>query len=153
MSVSLLAKNLGINAIYYAITLGVLPAIALALDPWPRLPFRAAGAIAMIAGAVLQFWCIVLFHRRGRGTPNPALPPRMLVTAGPYSIVRNPMNVGELLVFAGMAAWFGSLALMVYAAGSWLAFHLFITRYEEPRLAATFGAEYEAYRGRVGRWM
>jgi len=65
--------------------------------------------------------------------------------------MRSPMNAGELLVFIGMAAWFGSIGLALYAAASWMAFHFFITRYEEPRLARTFGAEYESYRNRVPR--
>jgi len=100
----------------------------------------------------LQLWCIVLFHRRGQGTPTPALPPRSLVTTGPYRLIRSPMNVGEVLLFAGMAAWFGSIGLAMYAAAAWLAFHLFIVRYEEPHLARTFGAEYDDYRSRTGRW-
>jgi len=35
----------------------------------------------------------------------------------------------------------------------WLAFHLFVLAYEEPTLQRTFGAEYEAYRANVQRWI
>jgi protein-S-isoprenylcysteine O-methyltransferase Ste14 len=34
-----------------------------------------------------------------------------------------------------------------------LAFHLFVVAYEEPTLQRTFGAEYEAYRANVQRWI
>lgn len=151
---NLLAKNLAVNAIYYAITIVALPALVLLLDAWrrPSPALRAIGALAILAGAALQLWCIVVFHRRGRGTPTPALPPVQLVASGPYAIVRNPMNIGEVLLLAGLAAWFGSIGLAMYAAASWLAFHFFITRYEEPHLERTFGAAYDEYRRRVGRW-
>ena len=32
-------------------------------------------------------------------------------------------------------------------------FSLFVMIYEEPHLAKVFGAEYEEYRARVGRWL
>lgn len=147
----LLGKNLLVNAVYYAITVVALPAAILFLDEWRVARLPVIGAVTIIAGAALQLWCIVLFHRRGRGTPTPALPPRALVTSGPYRVIRSPMNAGELLVFVGMAAWLGSVGLALYAAAAWMAFHIFITRYEEPHLARTFGAEYESYRDRVPR--
>lgn len=151
----LLGKNLLINAVYYAITVVALPGAILFVDNtrYPSPALRVIGAIAIVAGAALQMWCIVLFHRRGHGTPTPALPPRTLVTSGPYRVIRSPMNAGEVLLFIGMAAWFGSLGLALYAAASWIAFHIFIIRYEEPHLARTFGAEYEDYRRRTGRWL
>jgi protein-S-isoprenylcysteine O-methyltransferase Ste14 len=152
--VSLLAKNLAVNLVYYAVTAAALPAAVLFLEqPLPPPPILCAGgAAAILAGAALQLWCIVVFHRRGRGTPTPSLPPVELVTSGPYARIRNPMNAGEVLLFAGLAAWFGSIGLVIYATVSWLAFHLFITRYEEPHLARAFGARYEEYRAHTGRW-
>jgi protein-S-isoprenylcysteine O-methyltransferase Ste14 len=43
--------------------------------------------------------------------------------------------------------------LFGYAALFLLATHVFVVWYEEPTLARLFGAEYEAYRARVGRWL
>src|SRR5688572_5804296 len=126
--VGLLGKNLLVNAIYYALTVVALPAAVLFLDDHRFAPQRVIGTIAIVAGAALQLWCIVLFHRRGGGTPTPALPPRRLVTSGPYRVIRSPMNAGEVVVFAGLAAWFGSIGLALYALAAWIAFHVFITR-------------------------
>jgi len=67
--------------------------------------------------------------------------------------MRNPMNVGEVAVFLALAAWFGSLALVMYALLGWSALHMFVVLYEEPQLARRFGAAYEKYRCEVERWM
>jgi protein-S-isoprenylcysteine O-methyltransferase Ste14 len=63
------------------------------------------------------------------------------------------MNMGEVMAFLALAAWFNSLALLTYAFVAWLAFHLFVVFYEEPRLARRFGDRYDAYRRDVGRWV
>jgi protein-S-isoprenylcysteine O-methyltransferase Ste14 len=140
--------NIILNLAYYALTIVLLPwallwgerALGVSHGAGPAL--RIAGGVLLGAGAALQAWCIVLFQRQGRGTPSPALPTRQLVTSGPYRLVRNPMNLGEVLVFLGLAAWFGSLALLGYAAMSFLAFHLFVLCHEEPRHARQFPQQY-----------
>ena len=43
--------------------------------------------------------------------------------------------------------------LRAYGSVFWLACHVFVVAYEEPTLARTFGAEYEAYRANVPRWI
>jgi len=35
----------------------------------------------------------------------------------------------------------------------WLAFHLFVVGYEEPTLRSKFGADYDAFRANVPRWI
>ena len=53
-------------------------------------------------------------------------PPRRLVTGSLYARVRNPIYLGATLVLLGEAVVWQSLALLVYAAASWLAWHLFV---------------------------
>ena len=155
---TLLAKNVAINAIYYAATVILLPALLLRLEshlglrPWFH-GSRLVAVVLAVSGIVLQAWCIALFHRRGRGTASPVVPTRVLVTIGPYSLIRNPLNVGEVLLFLSLAAWFGSLALVAYALLAWVAFHLFVVHYEEPQLARKFGSQHESYRALVNRWL
>jgi len=43
--------------------------------------------------------------------------------------------------------------LLVYAGVLAVAFHLLVIGYEEPRLRARFGEQYEAYRRTVSRWI
>jgi protein-S-isoprenylcysteine O-methyltransferase Ste14 len=155
---SLTVKNIIVNACYYLLTIVLLPAGVLRIERRigvagnPSVVLGSVAIIVGVVGAVLQAWCIMLFHRVGRGTPSPAFPPQRLVTTGPYAWVRNPMNWGELLVFLGLAGWFWSPLLAGYAVLGWIAFHTFIVAWEEPRLIRMFDEDYSRYRGVVRRW-
>ncbi|MGI8906395.1 MAG: methyltransferase family protein [Candidatus Sumerlaeaceae bacterium] len=113
---------------------------------------QIAGMVITAGGAAIALWCIGTFATLGNGTPAPFDPPRRLVIRGPYRIVRNPMYLGATFAMAGAALFYGSLPLLVYAAVFLLTTHLFVRFYEEPVLRRTFGAEYEVYSRRVGRW-
>jgi protein-S-isoprenylcysteine O-methyltransferase Ste14 len=119
------------------------------VPPVPRL----AGLVLMTVGAACLLWCFREFVVSGRGTPAPYDPPKKLVTMGLYRFVRNPMYIALVTVLAGEALFFGSRSLWIYAAFAWLAFHLRVLLFEEPRLRELFGAEYEAYRAAVPRWI
>lgn len=111
-------------------------------------------AIAVgVLGAALALWCVVSFALVGRGTPAPFDPPRKLVVQGPYRYVRNPMYLGAALALCGAALFYRAMPLLGYAGLFLVATHVFVVWYEEPTLARLFGAEYEAYRARVGRWL
>jgi len=75
------------------------------------------------------------------------------VVEGLHRYIRNPMYVGVMLVVLGQALLFWSRTLAEYAAFLWLAFHVFVLLYEEPKLRRMFGEEYEAYQRRVPRWI
>jgi protein-S-isoprenylcysteine O-methyltransferase Ste14 len=113
---------------------------------------QIAGMIVGGAGAVIALWCIFTFVFVGRGTPAPIDPPRRLVIRGPYRFVRNPMYIGAGLVLAGLAIFYESISVAMYAGLFLLAAHIFVVAYEEPTLRRTFGREYEAYCVRVRRW-
>ena len=143
-------------ALFVALVLVLLPARVLAwsgITP-PSVLGRpqAAGFVMGAVGGALALWCVATFAVVGRGTPAPFDPPRRLVVRGPYRIVRNPMYTGAGVALAGAALYYQSDALAGYAALFLLATHVFVVAYEEPTLRQTFGAEYAAYCGRVGRW-
>ena len=106
-----------------------------------------------LVGGVILLWSFWNFLVQGRGTPAPVDPPKELVATGFYRYVRNPMYVGVLLVVIGHFLWFKMIWLIVYAGIVFLAFHLFVTLYEEPTLRERFGASYEEYLKRVPRWI
>ncbi|HXV43296.1 MAG TPA: isoprenylcysteine carboxylmethyltransferase family protein [Anaerolineae bacterium] len=116
-------------------------------------PARFLGWGPIVSGAIIYLWCAWDFAAAGQGTPLPADPPKMLVAAGLYRRVRNPMYMGVLQLILGQAILFGSLLLLGYGALLWLAFHLFIIYYEEPTLKRLFGPAYEQYRAEVPRWL
>ena len=85
--------------------------------------------------------------------PAPIDAPKKLVVRGLYRHSRNPMYVGVLITILGWAALFGSFHVVLYAVVIAACFHAFIVFYEEPRLQAEFGDEYQRYRAGVGRWL
>jgi protein-S-isoprenylcysteine O-methyltransferase Ste14 len=94
------------------------------------------------------------FRRRGT-TIDPLDPTRAstLVTSGANAVTRNPMYVGLAGMLVSQAVRRGSWAALVPVA----AFVLTIDRWqitaEEQALAANFGADYDAYRAAVPRWL
>ena len=113
---------------------------------------QVAGMVVCGVGAVLALWCVLVFALKGRGTPAPFDPPRRLVVIGPYRFVRNPMYVGAGFSLAGAALFYESLQLIAYTGLLFLAAHLFVVFYEEPRLRRSFGEEFTVYSQAVGRW-
>jgi protein-S-isoprenylcysteine O-methyltransferase Ste14 len=104
-------------------------------------------------GGCIYAWCVWDFATFGRGTPAPIDAPRKLVVRGLYRYTRNPMYLGVLTVVVGWSVFFEAGILLVYALVVFSCFQLFILLYEEPHLRREFGHEYEAYRGRVRRWV
>lgn len=150
---ALLLKNLLFTLLVPG-TVAVLVPLWLAGGGAPADGARAAAASALQGfGAALYAWCVWGFARFGRGTPLPLDAPRRLVAHGPYRVVRNPMYVAVLAVIAGHALRHGTPALLAYGALVAICFQLFVAGYEEPHLRRRFGAEYEAYAARVGRWL
>jgi len=118
--------------------------------------FSAASVLGLLCialGTVLLAACIVEFARGGRGTLSPVDPPRRLVVRGLYRYVRNPMYLSVTAIVLGEALVTRSPALGLYWAIWFLAANLFVIGYEEPTLRRQFGASYDDYTTRVGRWL
>ena len=62
------------------------------------------------------------------------------------------MYVGVLCLVLGQAVTLPSLPLLFYAGVLFVAFHLFVVLYEEPKLTKMFGESYWNYRHTVLRW-
>ncbi len=114
---------------------------------------RLSGLLPLALGMTVYLWCAWEFARSGKGTPAPYDPPQLLVTRGLYRYMRNPIYVGVGLVILGEALLFDSIALLAYAVLLLTLFHLRVVLYEEPRLRAKFGADYQQYCLAVPRWL
>lgn len=119
---------------------------------WLRAPTLAIiGWFVLIVGLVLDVAAMATMARH----PANILPHRAataLVTGGPFAWSRNPIYLGNTIAMSGAALafanpWFLPAALLAALAVTRLA----ILR-EEAHLAARFGAAWEAYCRRTGRW-
>jgi len=75
-----------------------------------------------------------------------------LVTYGIFSWMRNPLYVGNFLIWIGFTVisgvlWFIPVAVVLFAIE-----YTLIVRYEEGVLESIFGQEYLAYKSRTPRW-
>ncbi len=107
---------------------------------------RILGGLVMAVGFSLGLWSVEAQLSRGRGTPLPVMPTQELLTDGPFRYCRNPMTLGAILAYLGMALAARTVAgtvLILSLAASLLAY---LKRLEERELADRFGDAYLAYR-------
>lgn len=108
----------------------------------------AASSVALMGTAAAQF--------RSRGTTvDPLRPERAtaLVTSGPFRLTRNPMYVGMAGLLTAHAIGLGGWRTLLPVAAFVAVIDRLQIRPEEQALQRIFGAEYDAYRGRVPRWL
>jgi protein-S-isoprenylcysteine O-methyltransferase Ste14 len=122
------------------------------VDEAYALPWRALGVALVAAGAAVLVHAFARFVSEGAGTPAPVAPTDRLVVGGLYRYVRNPMYLGVAAVICGQALILGEPWLFAYAALFGAVVWTFVTFYEEPVLAAQYGAQYDAYRRAVPGW-
>jgi protein-S-isoprenylcysteine O-methyltransferase Ste14 len=106
-----------------------------------------------IPGLLLDLLCIGAFSFRGSGTPAPFDAPRLVVAAGPYKYVRNPMYIGALAMLAAYGLYLRSPSVVMFALAWIVAVHLGVVYLEEPDLRRKFGESYEDYCRAVPRWI
>jgi protein-S-isoprenylcysteine O-methyltransferase Ste14 len=106
-----------------------------------------------LVGVAIYLRCVWDFAHRGRATPAPIDPPRVLVVEGLYRYVRNPMYLGVVLVILAQVVWFQSPVLGTYLGAFWLFVHTFVLLHEEPALRRRFDGAYVAYCRGVHRWI
>lgn len=108
------------------------------------------GAIVVVAGEWVRLAGVAaagtVTRRRSRAVQR-------LVTYGVFGWVRNPLYVGNFLIWMGFTIisgvyWFLPLAIVIFAIE-----YSLIVRYEEGVLESIFGDEYLAYKHRTPRWI
>lgn len=152
----ILARTVVYGTSFVGFLLVFLPARVLArsgvVAPVSLGALQIAGVVLAAGGAGLALACILSFVRFGQGTPAPFDPPRVLVARGPYRVMRNPMYAGATIVLLGVALYYASWALGLYAVVFLAVAYTFVRLYEEPALRRRFGASYDIYRTDVPGW-
>lgn len=120
------------------------------LMQWPAIPSPPSNLICglplLLGGALLGLWSNYLLFTTGRGTPLPVMPAQQLIVEPPFTYSRNPMALGAIGMYVGVAILFqspGAMLLVLLCAGGLLAY---IRVAEEPTLVARFGPAYLEYR-------
>ncbi len=118
----------------------------------PTIMSLAIGFVVIVLGEAIRFWGVSIAGSETRTTGT--VGGTYLITNGPFAFVRNPLYVGNMLLYIGVGVM--SMALfpwLVIIAAVWffIQYTLIVSK-EEEYLAERFGAEYEHYRQRVPRF-
>lgn len=108
----------------------------------------APGLVIVALGEALRLWAVghIGLPSRTRGDDVAGL-----VDTGPYARLRNPLYLGNLLLFGGLGVIVWPWALVVGPA--LFVYYSVIVRWEEGVLTRRLGAAYGAYAARVPRWI
>ena len=124
---------------------------------WPLdLPqvsyLKMAARVIVVAGGLLLLWAQFALWRQGT-TADHNKPTVTLVTGGPYRISRNPIYLGLVLLFTGIALAYGKIWGLVLVVPFAVVLHFRTILPEENYLARTFGERFVRYRNTVRRWL
>ncbi len=107
------------------------------------LGFTLIGAGILIRSVTIGLVYIV------RGGKNRQIFADDLVTGGIYSVCRNPMYLGNILLLAGFGILANSLLFLLLFFPLFVFFYFAIIKAEEAFLYNKFGSQFESYRTRV----
>ena len=105
--------------------------------------------VFILAGEAWRLWGVAaagtVTRRRSRDVQR-------LVTYGIFSWARNPLYIGNFLIWLGFVIGSGVLWFIPVAVALFAIEYTLIVRYEEGVLESIFGQEYLDYKGRTPRW-
>jgi protein-S-isoprenylcysteine O-methyltransferase Ste14 len=122
--------------------------------PWPGLDDIAARVIGLglgAAGLALIAWGFLTLRRAGT-TIMPNRRADRMVTNGAFGFRRNPIYMGEALVFLGLAELTHNIWFAIAAPLFAIAILVLAILPEERHLEERFGQAYLDYKERTRRW-
>jgi protein-S-isoprenylcysteine O-methyltransferase Ste14 len=125
------------------------------LEPWPVVDVTrrsVPGFMLMLLGCVIT----VVAQLQMRDSWRVGVDERertSLVTAGLFSVVRNPIFAGILLLTAGLLCIAPNVVSIAAFASALLGIEIHVRQVEEPYLLRTHGGQYLAYAQAVGRFV
>lgn len=126
--------------------------IAMVVCARPTLLSMSAGLAVVLIGEAIRFWGVSIAGSETRTTGR--VGGTYLITIGPFAYVRNPLYVGNILLYCGVGIM--SMALfpwLLIAAFLWFVIqYTLIVLQEEEYLAERFGEAYAEYRRNVHRF-
>ncbi|MDG2265982.1 MAG: isoprenylcysteine carboxylmethyltransferase family protein [Candidatus Marinimicrobia bacterium] len=103
------------------------------------------GFILITIGESLRMWAV---SYAGGATRTTKVGAPSLCTSGPYSYTRNPLYIGNMVIYSGVVFFAGSLNILFTLIITWIFFtiqYYLIINLEQNTLIDVFGKEYEKY--------
>ncbi|MFA5831989.1 MAG: isoprenylcysteine carboxylmethyltransferase family protein [Bacteroidota bacterium] len=119
----------------------------------PTITTLLAGFVIALTGELIRFWGVSICGSETRTTG--VVGATNLITDGPFGHVRNPLYVGNILMYVGCGVMSNALVpYLALAAFVWfvIQYHLIVSR-EEEHLRIAFGEEYGIYCRNVPRFI
>jgi protein-S-isoprenylcysteine O-methyltransferase Ste14 len=116
------------------------------------LPFEAGGVTIVGLSLIFTIPALVQFIKT-KNTVMTIRPANSLQTLGIYSITRNPMYFGLLLLYIGLTLLIGNLWTLILIPLLLIMVTQRIIKPEERYLLRAFGDAYASYKGKVRRWI
>ena len=104
------------------------------------------GVLLILLGGIVAIWTIAIQITRASGTPFPMLPTKKLLISGPFKYCRNPMTLGTITAYAGIAILIGSFAALLAVAILAALLIGYLKLIEEKELQLRFGSDYIEYK-------
>lgn len=140
---------------YLLLLLMIAASLFTAFAPWMGplpLVWRVPGIVLMLVGAALSARGSLTFASLDTNIKT-FNDPDKLVDTGVFRFSRNPMYLGFLVLLIGVALVLGSLTAWLAPMAFLVAADRWYIPYEERRMNAIFGADYQRYQGNVRRWI
>lgn len=129
-----------------------LPFLALGLIfGHPTVTSLVIGALIALVGEAIRFWGVG--HASSETRVTGTVGGSRLVVSGPFAYVRNPLYVGNILMYTGLGVM-ANVPWLIVATLVWFIFqYTMIVSREEEYLASAFGDDYASYRANVHRFI
>lgn len=112
----------------------------------PRLLELVIMTGALLISVTLMTWGLVELWHKGKGSPAPIAPTTSLVTTGPYSWCRNPIELGTNIYFLALGIYFDGFLTGLFSLLFGLILGIaYIKVIEEKEMQLRFGQAYEEY--------
>lgn len=108
-------------------------------------------AISLASAGVLIRFSVIGFGRVSRDGKNKTAHADTLFTKGMFGISRNPLYLGNILIYAGIFRLHGAQEIFIVGTLLFIFIYTTIILSEEAYLSKTFGAEYATYKADVPR--
>jgi protein-S-isoprenylcysteine O-methyltransferase Ste14 len=112
----------------------------------------AVGATFVVLGLALGVYAVWEFRRHGTSVV-PGDPATAMVESGPYRYTRNPIYIGFVLLYFGLAVMLTSEWMLLLLLPVLIVLQRGVVEREEAYLSEKFGEAYRKYQARVPRWL